>query len=172
MKKTIIAAAFVTAISAGHAYAAANNASATADASSTIIQPVTILKNNDLAFGRIVKPASGSGNVEITNAADSIVASNGAVALSGIATSRAKFTISGEGAQSVSIVVPPTVTMSNGTSTIDVALSGDLGTSTVLSGALGDTGTAALNVGGSFTLPSTTKTGVYTGTFQVDVAYQ
>lgn len=172
MKKTILfAAAVVGTLSAGQAFAAPNSSSATADASSTIIQPVTIAKSNDLAFGRIVKPASGTGSVAIANTADSVSAT-GAVALSGITTSRAKFTISGEGGQSVSIAVPASVTMSNGTDTLDVTLAGDLGTSTTLSGALGDTGTASLNVGGSFSLASTTKTGVYTGTFQVDVAYQ
>jgi hypothetical protein len=172
MKKTILfAAAALGTLYAGTAFAAPNASSATADASSTIIQPVTIAKNNDLAFGRIVKPASGTGSVAIANTADSVNAT-GAVALSGITTSRAKFTISGEGGQSVSVSVPASVTMSNGADTLDVTLDGDLGTSTTLSGALGDTGTAALNVGGSFSLASTTKTGVYTGTFQVDVAYQ
>ncbi|MBU6394878.1 MAG: DUF4402 domain-containing protein [Sphingomonadales bacterium] len=171
MKKYTLAAALVSVLAAGQAYAAPNTSSADASASSVIIQPVTVLKDSDLAFGRIVKPSTGTGTVAIANTADSVNAS-GAVALAGIATSRAKFTISGEGGQSVGITVPASVTMSNGTDTLDVTLNGDLGTSTTLSGALGDTGTAALNVGGSFNLASTAKTGTYVGTFKVDVAYQ
>jgi hypothetical protein len=172
MKKTIIfAAAALSTMSAGQAFAAPNTSSATSSASSTIIQPVTIAKDSDLAFGRIVKPASGTGTVAIANTADGVNAT-GAVALSGITTSRAKFTISGEGGQVVSVSVPASVTMTNGTDALNVTLTGDLPATPTLSGSLGATGTAALNVGGSFDLASTAKTGVYTGTFQVDVAYQ
>lgn len=147
-------------------------ASDTATGSVTIIQPLTIAKDVDLAFGRIVKPASGSGSVTIANTSDTVTAAGGAVALPGITTSRAKFTIAGEGGQAVTVSVPASFNMLNGSNTIAVALTPDLSSPTSLSGALGSAGGATLYVGGNFSLPAGQATGLYTGTFNVSVAYQ
>jgi hypothetical protein len=144
---------------------------ANAAGSTTIVQPLTITNTSGLAFGRIVKPTTGTGTVAIANTADSVSAGAGAVALTGITTSRAKFTINGEGAQGITITVPTNFVLTNTVDNITVALSPDRPASDTLSGTLGSAGTRALNVGGSFSLPTAVTTGNYTGTFNVTVAY-
>ena len=145
--------------------------SADADGSTTIIQPLTITKDADLSFGRIVKPSTGTGTVTMADSADTVTAGSGAVALSGIATSRAKFTIDGEGAQGITITVPASFDLDNGTDTITVTLDPDRPASDTLDGTVGTDGTRALNIGGSFSLPDSISTGEYTGDFTVSVAY-
>lgn len=165
---------------ASGAYAqAANTSSATASGSVTILRPLTVAKDTggDLQFGRIVQPRTGSGTVTIGSGADTVSASGGAVALSGISTSRAKFTISGEGGQAVGVTIDSTFVLSNGTTADDITVttSNNLGATstptTTLSNALGSAGSSALLVGGSFSVPSGASTGLYTGTLNVSVAY-
>lgn len=173
--KKIIASAVITAglLVGGNAFAqAANTDSATATGSVTIIRPLTITKNSDLAFGRIVQPRTGTGTVTLANTGNSVVAAAGAVALSGITTSRAQFTVDGEGGQVVTTSIPSSVTLTSGSATIPVTLAPDFGSTVTLSGALAAAGSSTLNVGGSFNLPNTQTPGAYTGSFTVTVAYQ
>lgn len=174
MKKLIASVAIAAGLLAGGtAFAqAANTDSETATGSVTIIRPLTITKNSDLAFGRIVQPRTGTGTVALANTGNSVVAAAGAVALTGITTSRAQFTVDGEGGQVVTTSIPSTVSLDNGPSSIVVALAPDFGSTVTLSGALAAAGSSTLNVGGSFNLPSTQTPGAYTGSFTVTVAYQ
>jgi len=172
MKRILLSGAAVLATATLTTPALAQDSdSADADGSTTIIQPLTITKDADLSFGRIVKPSTGTGTVSIADSADTVTAGSGAVALTGIATSRAKFTIDGEGAQGITITVPADFDLENGTDTITVTLDADRPASDTLDGTLGGDGTRALNVGGSFSLPTGISTGEYTGTFTVSVAY-
>jgi hypothetical protein len=160
------------AIAAGLAAPAMAQSSATASANATtrIITPITLTKTNDLTFGNIVKPSTGSGTVTIGNSADTVaVTGTGAAAASGT-ISRAKFTVGGEGGQTFSITVPASVTMTSGANNLVVTLSTAAATGT-LSGTLGSAGTATVNVGGSFPIANTTASGNYTGSFNVTVAY-
>ena len=177
MKKIIACAAIVAGLLAGSSAAlaqAANTDTETTTGSVTIIRPLTITKNTDLAFGRVVQPRSGTGTVSIANNSNTTVAGSGAVALTGLPTSRATYTVEGEGGQVVVTSIPLSFDLSNGTDTLAVTLLPDFGSTVTLSGALADSanGTAALNVGGSFDLPSTISSGAYTGTFDVTVTYQ
>ena len=150
---------------------AQSSASASASGTTQIIRPIAIAKDADLAFGTIIRPTSGTGSIAIANSADSVTAGSGA-ASGGGTVSRAKFSITGEGGQTVSISVPASFDLSGpSASTLTVTLDGDLGASTTLSNSLGSEGSASLNVGGSFSLPSTQTLGAYSGSFQVDVAY-
>lgn len=159
-----------TALTSAPAFAQASD-NANAAGSTTIVQPLTISNTSGLAFGRIVKPTTGTGTVAIANTADTVSAGAGAVALTGITTSRAKFTINGEGAHGITITVPASFSLGNGTDTIPVTLNPDRPASDTLSGTRGSAGTRALNGGGSFNLPTAISTGNYTGTFNVTVAY-
>ncbi len=152
----------------------AQTSSATTTGTTTIIRPVTISKTADLSFGRIVRPSSSTSTVALTDASDTVTASGNGLVLSGIATSRAKYNINGEGGQAVSITVPANFTMThtNTTDTLVVTLDPDLTASETLDSTLGNAGTKALNIGGSFPLATTTVTGAYSGTFNVSVAYQ
>lgn len=171
MKKIIAAAVLVTGLFGSTSAFAQATASTSASGSVTLIRPITITKTADLEFGRVVKPTAGTGTVSMTNASDTTTASAGAVALAGITTSRAKFTIDGEGAQVVNITVPATFVITNTVDNITVTTTQNLGASTTLSGALGAAGNASLNVGGSFSVPAANSTGLYTGTLNVSVAY-
>jgi hypothetical protein len=159
-------AALIVSISASSAFAQVNTSTATANGSTTIIQPITIAKNTDLAFGRIVRPATGSGTVTIANTADTVATSGGAVALAST-TSRAKFTITGESGLNATLTVPSTLTLSSGANNLTVALTPDQ-TSPLTLGA----SSTILFVGGNFPVTNTTVSGAYTGTFDVTVAYQ
>lgn len=147
------------------------SSTATANGSTTIIRPVTIANTSGLSFGRIVKPATGTGTVAIANSADTVSAGAGAVALAGISTSRAKFTIDGEGGQALTVTVPSSFNLVNGDDTLVVTLSPNAAGTQTLSNALGAAGTLALNVGGSFSVPNDIDTGAYTGSFDVTVQY-
>jgi len=173
MKKILAyATAMATLVGVPTGAFAQNSSTATANSSVDIIRPLVITKNVDLVFGRIVRPSTGNGSVAIANTGDSVNAT-GAVALGGTTTSRAKFTIDGEGGQSISVTVPTTFDLKNGANTITVTLSPDLAaTGVVLSNALGSAGSKTLFVGGSFTLPSSQASGAYTGTFDVGVSYE
>lgn len=165
----ISAAALVLATVSAPAFAQ-SSATTSANATTRIIQAITLTKTADLAFGNVVKPSTGSGTVTIGSGADTIaVTGTGAAAASGT-TSRAKFTVGGEGGQTFSVTVPASVTMSSGANNLVVTLTGDAATGT-LSGALGSAGTATVNVGGAFPITNTTASGNYTGSFNVTVAY-
>ncbi|RYD91987.1 MAG: DUF4402 domain-containing protein, partial [Sphingomonadales bacterium] len=92
----------------------------------------------------------------------------------GTGSSRAKFTINGEGGQVVEVTVPANfvMTRSGGAETLTVTLDPDLGATTTLLNSLGSAGSRPLNIGGSFSVPAATVTGLYTGTFDVSVEYQ
>lgn len=174
MKKLLASAAVAAGLLAGGtAFAqAANTSSASAVGSVTIVRPLTITKNSDLAFGRIVRPRTGgTGTVTLANTGNAVVAASGAVALTST-TSRAQFTVDGEGGQSVTTSIPATVNLTSGTNSIAVTLLPDFGNTVTLSGALAAAGSSTLNVGGSFSLPDTQATGAYTGNFTVTVTYQ
>ncbi len=173
--KKIFAIAVLSAglLSEASAFAqAANTATTTASGGVTIIRPITIDKTADLDFGRIVKPATGSGTVTITNGSDLVTAASGAVRLPGITTSQAKFTIDGEGGQALNLTVPATFDITNGVDTFTVTTNNNLGATPTLSNALGSAGSASLLVGGTFALPAAASTARYTGIFSVTVSYQ
>ena len=152
--------------------ALAQTSSAATTATTTIVQPVVIAKSSDLVFGTIIKPATGNSTVTLASSADTVSASGTGFAILG-GTSRAKYTITGEGGQAVSISFPATFDMTGpSSSTLEVTLASDLGTSSTIGGALGAEGTKDLNLGGSFDVGDATTTGAYTGTFSVTVAYQ
>lgn len=152
---------------------AQTSASASATGSTTIVRPLALTQQGSLAFGRIVRPASGSATVTIAQDSDTVTASGGATALAGGTTARARFSATGEGGQSVSVTVPTTLTMTGGnTDTLHVTLLPDVAGPTTLGGSLGEAGGRDIAVGGTFALPATQASGAYSGNFTVSVAYE
>lgn len=173
MQKTVITPAIAVLAACLPAVAhAQSSASATATGSTTIVQPIGITRTANLSFGRLVRPASGGVYAVLYNGIDLVDEDEGLIVLDHGEVSRAKFTITGEGGQAVSISVPANFTMTNGANSIEATLEADTGTVISLSGSLGSTGTAELNLGSAFLLTSTQATGFYSGTFTVTVAYQ
>ncbi|WP_395945800.1 DUF4402 domain-containing protein [Brevundimonas sp.] len=153
---------------------AQSSASTTGSGSITVIRPLTITKTADLKFGTVVRPASGSGTA-VVSAAGARSVTGGVVGLaSGDTPAAAAFTVAGEGGQSVSVTIPASFSMANGSDTLTVTTSNSLtgsAASQVLSNALGSAGSLAFTVGGSVPVASTTTTGAYTGSFTVSAAY-
>ena len=154
--------------------AMAQSASTTGSGSITVIRPLTITKNADLKFGTVVRPATGAGTVTVSAAGARSVA-GGVVGLSsGDTPQAAQFTVDGEGGQSISVTVPGTFSIANGSDTLTVTTSNNLigsAAAQTLSNALGAAGSLSFKVGGSVPVNSTSPTGVYTGTFTVSAAY-
>lgn len=138
-----------------------------------IIQPITLTKDTDLAFGSVVKPTSGSNTVTIAAAdGDRALSGGGDAVLATSSSGRATYTVSGEGGQTFSISAPSTFNMTRqgGSETISVNLTPSAASGTI-SGSLGSAGSATFGVGGSFSVSSTTASGSYSGTFDATVAY-
>lgn len=168
----LVAASAASAASLAHAQASANQSTT---ATVTIFRPITLTKNTDLSFGTVVRPASGSGTVTISEVDGSrSLTGSGALLSTGpnAAAGRATYTVSGEGGQTFSISVPANFNMvrTGGSETITVILTPSA-TTGLLDNALGSAGTAAFGVGGQIPVSDNTASGAYTGAFTTTVAY-
>jgi hypothetical protein len=174
MIKTFAAIAVVALTVVAAPAFAQSTASTTGSGSITVIRPLTITKTADLKFGTVVRPSTGSGTA-VVSAAGARSVTGGVVGLaSGDTPAAAAFTVAGEGGQSVSVTIPATFSMANGSDTLTVTTSNSLtgsAASQVLSNAMGAAGSLAFTVGGSVPVASTTTTGAYTGSFTVSAAY-
>ena len=170
MKTALKIAAGIGALSALASTAhAQNSATATAAGSATIIQAISLANNTGLAFGAIVKPTSGTGTVSI-DATTGARTLTGVVSGGALASNRATFTASGEGASTFSISVPSTFSLTTGTNSLVVTTSQSATTAT-LSGSIGTTGSQTFGVGGTINVASATASGAYTGNLVVTVQY-
>ena len=152
---------------------AAGSASQSASTSTQVLQPITLGKTSDLAFGSIAKPSVGGNTVTVDETSGARALSGGGdAALAASSVSRAAYTVSGEGGQAFSISVPASFNMvrSGGSEDLQVVLVSSA-TAGTLSGSVGATGTASFGVGGRFTVSKATPSGAYSGSFEVSVAY-
>lgn len=153
---------------------AQTSATSSTTASIRVVQPITISKTTDLTFGTAVKPANANSNVvkiDETTGARTISGTGDGAILNTTTYSRAAYTVNGEGAQTFSISVNPTVTLTgspSGSLTVTLTPSATTGT---LSGTIGSAGSATFGVGGTVTLASSTSSGNYTGSFNAVVTY-
>lgn len=153
---------------------APTSATATATGSATVIQQITLVKNTDLAFGSLVRPSVGSNTVSIDpNSGNRTLTGTGDGSLAQTqTTSRATYSVAGEGGSTFSVTVPANfvMTRTGGNDTLTVSLNPSA-TSGALSGSTGSPGSANFSIGGSLPLSSTTVSGDYVGTFNVTVGY-
>jgi hypothetical protein len=141
---------------------------ATATGSVSVIQPIAASKVADLAFGTIVKPASGTATVAVDAAGARTV--TGTVAV-GAGATNAAFNVVGEGGSAFSVSVPSSFSMTSGANSLVVStVDGSAGGGN-LGGTIGNAATASFGVGGNFTLNSATTSGAYTGTFAITASY-
>ena len=172
----ILATAVLVSAASAPAFAGPESASDTANASALIIQPITVTKDRDIEFGTLVKPRTGSAKVTVANDGTRTLGTGIASPASSATPTSAKFTIRGEGAQAMTVAVPASFELVNGSSKLTVTTSNDGsiaagGTTKSLSGTLGSEGSFEVLVGGEFDLASTTATGTYTGSFTVTASY-
>jgi len=174
MKKTIqnlVAIAMIVGFS--NNVMAQNTATVTNDASATIIAPIAITKGVDMKFGAIIK---GAGTVVLSTGS---VKSSEYQAIAGNqegTVTAATFNISGEKDYTYAITLPANETVvltETGLETMAVNDFTSLTTTTTgsLTGALNGTGTDVVTVGATLSVSGTQASGVYTGTFDITVAY-
>jgi|CXWL01.1.fsa_nt_gi hypothetical protein len=132
-----------------------NPASANADASVTVIAPITVTNTVDLSFGFITSEAAGSATVS-----DGGVFSRtgGVEPVTGGTVSAAAFTVSGAPSFTYDLVVS------------DNDFGGDFVLATTQSASTG-VGAITVNVGGTITVPAGTVAGDYDGTVTLTATY-
>ena len=143
------------------------SSTATASASARIVTPLEITKNVDLAFGNI---AAGPSAGTVTIATDGTRNGNGGVTLitAGSISNAAQFSIVGYPSATFAIALPSSINIENGgfLMSVDNFVS-DLGATSTLDGL----GEAGLNVGATLNVNAGQEPGLYTGSFDVTVAY-
>jgi hypothetical protein len=155
---------------------AQSSATGTANATATVVRPITVSSSVDLAFGNVV-PGGTAGTLTLTAASSTAATAAGGVTQPGTqvgTVTAAKFDVAGEGGLTYSITLPASAATITGpaaaTMTVDTFTS-DLGASGTLSGALGAAGSQSFYVGGKLHVGANQAAGNYTGTFSVTVAY-
>ena len=143
----------------------------TSSAAATVYRPLSISNSTGLVFGKVVRPATGSGTVVINASTGVRTTTGNATVLNTPTPSRAIYSVTGEGGQAVSVSVPTSFVMSTTGGTVTVSLTTTASGSQTLSSALGSAGSLGFYVGGTLPVTSTTKDGNYTGTFTVTVQY-
>jgi hypothetical protein len=128
--------------------------------------PIAIVTTGTLGFGQVIS-GSSAGTVTVTpQGARS--ADGGTVLGSGLTASAASFTITGEPSTAFGLVLPGSVSLTSGSSSMTV----DAFTSTPGgSGTLDGAGSQQVNVGARLHLSPSQPFGSYEGTFNVTVAY-
>jgi len=155
----------------------AHAAEATADTSAEVIVPIAITKGADLSFGRFAANPVGAGTVTISNSG--VRSLDGGVVAAGTAgtATAARFDVTGDGASTYSIAIANTALTHavDGTATMDLAITSDLTGAnvtdgTVTSGTL-TSGAQSIYVGGTLSVASAQKAGIYSGTITATVEY-
>jgi hypothetical protein len=155
---------------------AQSSATGTANATATVVRPITISSSVDLAFGNVV-PSGTAGTLTLTAASSTVATAAGGVTQPGTQAgtlTAAVFDVAGEGSLTYSITLPATAATITGpaaaTMTVDT-FTGSIGATGTLSGAINSAGTQSFYVGGKLHVGANQAAGNYTGTFSVTVAY-
>jgi spore coat protein U-like protein len=174
MKKTVflLASLFVMACGIQSVKAQTQTGSATANATATILQAVSITKNADLNFGKIIADPTAAGQVAIqTDGTRTIAAGNVVLFDTESEHQAASFTASGTAGRTYSLSLPADgsvlLTRTGGTETMTIE-----GFVHSANGTLdATTGEETFNVGGTLKVGANQAPGQYTGTFTVTAAY-
>jgi hypothetical protein len=141
-------------------------------AGANVFRPIAVSVQSPLAFGRILRPSSGSGTVSVAAASGArTVTGTGALGFGSPTPSRAAYSVTGEGGQTFSLSFPSTFQMAGPGTPLTVTLTSTASGSQVLSAAVGSAGTFSFGMGGSFPISSTTASGTYQGSYSVTVQY-
>jgi hypothetical protein len=135
---------------------------------------LAVQPDNDLSFGRIAIPDPASPAVVTVGPAGSVTGTTNAAETAGAPVAAAAFTVSGVGGQSYAVTFPrPSINLGAGANapTVDTFTSSLGGGAGQLSGQSTGIGAQTFNVGAKLHLPANTAPGAYTGSFQVNIAY-
>lgn len=144
----------------------------TGTANATVVRSIDIEENSPLSFGSMVRPSSTSSTVTINATTGVRTFTGNAIGIATPASTRATYTVSGEGARAVAITVPSSITLSrSGGGTLTVTTTKTFSGTPSLSGSAGADGTYSFGVGGSMPITSSTSPGAYNGTFTITATY-
>jgi hypothetical protein len=166
-KSTLLLSAFsVAVLAAGGAHAQQNSATTSASVGATIVPAIAISKTVDLNFGDVVA-GSSSGTVELSTAG-SRLATGGTTLANTASTAAASFNVTGDPNGTYAITLPSSVDINSGgdTMTVDNFVSNPSGTGLFSGG-----GSQTLLVGATLNVGANQPTGIYSGSFDVTVAY-
>lgn len=159
-----IMAGFTTKVMAQATDTKSNNANA------QILGAITLTVVNPLEFGGI-SPSTG-GNVVVSVAG--VATPTGVVLIAGTTPTAASYTVTGTGLANYAITIPTAsfnITNTTGAGAETMAVTAMDCSYTGLTSAFVAGGTDAFTVGGTLTVASAQVAGIYTGTFDVTVAY-
>ncbi|HOF76247.1 MAG TPA: DUF4402 domain-containing protein [Bacteroidales bacterium] len=145
-----------------------SSATANANAGANILKPIAITNTQDLDFGDIISQTTGF--TVIVTTAGTRSASNATAILTAVGK-QATFSVTGQESQSFKVTLPAdgVVSIESGENSMNITdFDHNLGENPALDG----TGKATLNVGAVLNVGATQAAGVYTGTFDVTVAYE
>jgi len=143
------------------------SATASADASARIVAPLEISKVADLKFGNIA--AGPEAGTVVMSDADVRSATGGVILIAaGNVSNAAKFDIVGYPDASFTISLPASITLASDKNEMEVDnFVSSLGASSNLDGS----GEAELKVGATLNVDANQAVGLYTGSFDVTIAY-
>ena len=147
---------------------------ATATASATILNPITIKQSSDLHFGSMAVSVATPGTCAIST--QGVRTNTGGVNLSASGQTNASFVIKGEKSITYSIILPSNVTITDPTSLCTMSVNNltarpASSNADGLIGTLNSNGEDKITIGGTLNVQAGQTIGVYTGTFSVTVAY-
>lgn len=147
---------------------AAKAASATANATATVMTPISISKTADLRFGKF--SALTGGTVVIAHGGGR--SAGGAVVLSTTdAGGAASFNVAGDANATYAITLPNNATITHSVDNTKTMSVGSFTSNPSGTGTLSGAGTQVVNVGATLTVGNAQTVGSYTGTFDVSVEY-
>lgn len=137
-----------------------------------VFRPLTVGLTSNLSFGTVMRPSAGAGMVMLDPMdGHRTITGTGASAINMAAATRANYVVTGEGGQTVSIIVPPTFQMTGPGAPLTVTTMSSANGTEVLNATGNGPGMLNFMVGGSFPIDSNTAPGNYSGSFVVVVQY-
>jgi hypothetical protein len=168
LRNTLIAAGSALALSALATSAfASGNVAATANASVTVVSPTTITKTQDMVFGTVVRPTTGTTTITLDTADHVTKSGTGDGSIVTSTTSSAKFNITVQAATTYTLSQTLTFAQAG---LVNIAASAPIASTGTL-GTIPGAGTQEIKYGGQFDMNAATTPQNYTGALSVTVTY-
>lgn len=150
---------------------AQTSATASATASARVLTPIAIAKLTDLNFGSLVAGATAGTVVLAPSTTAPARTPSGGVTLANSAFSAASFSVTGEPSMTYTITLPAGAIPITHTTNNTLSMTVNNFTSTPASGTLSAAGAQQVDVGATLNVAANQASGLYSGTFNVSVAY-
>lgn len=174
--KGLVSVAVLSALAVGTAQAA----TATGNASATLLTPMSVAQTTAMQFGDLVDNAGTGGTVILSTAGTASVTGSVVTTTTGATPAAAVFSVTGDANKAYNFSVPTTITLTSGANTmtvgsllasVDGAADQSVNATTPATGNTG-TGTSTVVIGGTLTVAASQAAGSYAGTYTVSVDYQ